>query len=54
MVSNTATSTLFKLSTLAITYCLLTTLATDTILVVDKEEAGERGTHQDLLKLDGL
>jgi len=39
---------------LAIAHRLSTILAADVILVVDKGEIVERGTHQELLELEGL
>ncbi len=41
-------------TTLAIAHRLSTILAADVILVVDKGEIVERGTHQELLELNGL
>jgi ATP-binding cassette, subfamily B, bacterial len=41
-------------TTLAIAHRLSTILAADIILVVDRGEIVERGTHQELLELDGL
>jgi len=41
-------------TTLAIAHRLSTILAADVILVVDRGEIVERGTHQELLELDGL
>jgi len=41
-------------TTLAIAHRLSTILAADVILVVNKGEIVERGTHQELLALDGL
>jgi ATP-binding cassette subfamily B protein len=41
-------------TTLVIAHRLSTILAADVILVVDKGEIVERGTHQELLALDGL
>ncbi len=41
-------------TTLAIAHRLSTILAADIILVVDKGEIVERGTHQELLELNGL
>ncbi len=41
-------------TTLAIAHRLSTILAADVILVVDKGEIVERGTHRELLALDGL
>jgi hypothetical protein len=41
-------------TTLAIAHRLSTILAADVILVVDKGEIVERGTHQELLALRGL
>ena len=41
-------------TTLAIAHRLSTILAADVILVVDKGEIVERGTHQELLLKNGL
>ena len=41
-------------TTVAIAHRLSTILAADIILVVDKGEIVERGTHQELLELGGL
>ncbi len=41
-------------TTLAIAHRLSTILAADVILVVDKGEIVERGTHEELLEKNGL
>ena len=41
-------------TTLAIAHRLSTILAADIILVVDKGEIVERGTHEELMELGGL
>ncbi len=41
-------------TTLAIAHRLSTILAADIILVVDKGEIVERGTHEELLQQEGL
>jgi ATP-binding cassette subfamily B protein len=41
-------------TTLAIAHRLSTILAADIILVVDKGEIVERGTHEELMEINGL
>jgi len=41
-------------TTLAIAHRLSTILAADVILVVDKGEIVERGTHEELMELNGM